>query len=395
MTIISPSKTYIILVNFNGWKDTAECIESLLHLRNRDFQIVVVDNCSPNCSTDRLAEYLRGKSDYIPAPPGKLKKYVLPFAGKPVPFAEYGLAEAEQGGNRADEAKLSKEIAAGKFVGYCGKYPVAIIQAGTNSGFTAGNNTGARYAFAKNDASYFWFLNNDMIADPASLDKLIETAGSKNGAGARVLVYHDPETIQALGGSTGMSWKSFGHHLHEFTPDCPEYDGDFEIPGYIHGGCMFFPAAMLKDIGLFDEALFMWAEDSDLSLRAVRAGYKLVYSSGARVWHKEGGSTAEVKTFEVFGRDKPYRSVSRDVITVYYHLRNHLYLTHKHFPGKTVFYFFLRSLPFAMKKLVLILFFNDFKWRRMKLVFRGLWDGVFRRMGKRIDPYEYAQSRKK
>ncbi len=57
MEHLSVSRVYIIIVNWNGWKDTIECLESLLCLEYNDFRIVVCDNGSHDDSIVKLREW--------------------------------------------------------------------------------------------------------------------------------------------------------------------------------------------------------------------------------------------------------------------------------------------------------------------------------------------------
>jgi len=47
-------KVYIILLNYNGWTDTIECLESVLRNDYPNYQVIVVDNNSPNNSIEYL-----------------------------------------------------------------------------------------------------------------------------------------------------------------------------------------------------------------------------------------------------------------------------------------------------------------------------------------------------
>ena len=49
--------TAIIILNWNGYKDTIECLDSLLNCQN-DFFIVVVDNGSDNNSVEFIKKHL-------------------------------------------------------------------------------------------------------------------------------------------------------------------------------------------------------------------------------------------------------------------------------------------------------------------------------------------------
>ena len=61
--------TYIILVNWNGWPDTIECLESLLRLTNSAFRIVVCDNGSDDDSLRQIQRWAAGKQPALAADP--------------------------------------------------------------------------------------------------------------------------------------------------------------------------------------------------------------------------------------------------------------------------------------------------------------------------------------
>lgn len=45
---------FIIIVNYNGWKDTIECLESLQNVTYPNYRIIVVDNNSTNSSLEYI-----------------------------------------------------------------------------------------------------------------------------------------------------------------------------------------------------------------------------------------------------------------------------------------------------------------------------------------------------
>ena len=59
----------------------------------------------------------------------------------------------------------------------------------------------------------------------------------------------------------------------------------------ISGACMMFQKKMIKNIGLFDERFFLYFEDTDFCLRAIKAGYKVVYYPEAQIVHHKGASS--------------------------------------------------------------------------------------------------------
>jgi GT2 family glycosyltransferase len=62
-TTAAPSpRVAIVLVNYRGWRDTVECLDSLLALRYPAFHVFVVDNESPDDSVARITPRLREHS---------------------------------------------------------------------------------------------------------------------------------------------------------------------------------------------------------------------------------------------------------------------------------------------------------------------------------------------
>jgi GT2 family glycosyltransferase len=78
--------------------------------------------------------------------------------------------------------------------------------------------------------------------------------------------------------------------------DKGQYDEPREVE-MICGGAVLFKADVLRTVGLFDEYYFVYYEDSDLSLRIRKAGYKLMYQPKALVRHIHAGSSTEYSPF--------------------------------------------------------------------------------------------------
>jgi GT2 family glycosyltransferase len=155
-------KIYIIILNYNGWDDTIECLESVFKLNYGSFQVVIVDNNSENNSLEKIKSYIDGSLNLELNVNPELKHLVYPLSKKPVSYVFYNRDEAEKSGNLELEKKL--------------KNPVILIQSGYNGGFSYGNNIGIKYSMAKNDFEYIWLLNNDTVVEKDSLSKLVEKA---------------------------------------------------------------------------------------------------------------------------------------------------------------------------------------------------------------------------
>ena len=118
----------IIILNWNGWKDTIECLESLYQIAYPNYDVIVVDNGSVDDSIERIKEYAEGKLEVISNFFDHSKK------DKPIRYIEYSKEEAEgRGGKEAEFTDLSSA----KFI---------LIKCGKNYGFAEGNNLAIRYA---------------------------------------------------------------------------------------------------------------------------------------------------------------------------------------------------------------------------------------------------------
>ena len=85
---------------------------------------------------------------------------------------------------------------------------VLVLESGKNLGFAGGNNAGIRHALA-HGADYVWLLNNDTKPDPHALAELVAKAltDTKIGAVASICYYADaPSTVQAWAGARVNLW---------------------------------------------------------------------------------------------------------------------------------------------------------------------------------------------
>ncbi len=161
-----------------------------------------------------------------------------------------------------------------------------LLPAGRNGGFSAGNNIGIRWALQHAAPTFFWLLNNDTVPPPDTLALLLAEAAAdpQTGLVGTVLHYaHAPGTVQAWGGGRIHPTTAFATHFttpHTFGPGT-----------YLTFASVLLRAEMLHQIGLLDEAFFMYFEDADLCLRAQKAGWRMRVAPTTAVLHREGGST--------------------------------------------------------------------------------------------------------
>jgi GT2 family glycosyltransferase len=230
-------KVDIILVNWNRADLTIECLRSLKAIDYPDHELIIVDNAS----TDGSAGVL--KSSF-------------------------------------PDARL--------FVN------------DRNLGFAGGNNVGVRYA-VDNNADYVLLLNNDTEVDPRFLSELVAAteADPKIGiAGSKIYYFSEPRRLWYAGGSVDL-WTGDTHHIGENELDAGQYDVAKDTD-YVSGCAMLIKRRVLEEIGLFDERMFLYYEDSDYCMRARRHGYRVVYVPSSVVWHKVSSTTGKVKDLQLF-----------------------------------------------------------------------------------------------
>lgn len=219
--------------------------------------------------------------------------------------------------NNDNDDELSEEI--GKFRG------ILFIQSKDNLGYSGGNNLGIKKAFEEK-ADYIFILNPDTTIDSKAIENLALAAERSSAGilGPKVL-FDDKKTIWFAGGILDIA-NVLGKHRGVDERDSGQYDKEEETD-YITGGMFFIKREVLEKIGLFDEKYFLYLEDSDLCLRAKRAGFKIFYAPKAVVYHKNAQSTGLGSSLQD-----------------YYITRNRLLFAAKFLPFRTRFALFREAL---------------------------------------------------
>lgn len=235
-------KIAIVILNFNGTKDTIECLESINKLSAADIAFsVIIDN-------------------------GSKEKF------------------------KVESSKLK--------VG-----DINIIRSEENLGFAGGNNIGIKYAL-KNGADYIFILNNDTILDKNLIKELLVVMESDEKIGvvvpkiyfAKGYEFHkdryEKDQLGKIFWYTGgiMDWKNvIGFHRGVDQVDSGQFDEITETE-YATGCAMFVKKEVFERVGFFNEKYYLYYEDADFSERVKSAGYKIIYAPKAILWHKNAGS---------------------------------------------------------------------------------------------------------
>jgi len=176
-----------------------------------------------------------------------------------------------------------------------------LIENGKNLGFMEGSNVGLRYALAQ-PAGWALLLNNDISVDPAMLSEMMNVAIAHPDVGIiapKIYYFSEPNILWYAGGLINYLAGIISHRgLRQ--EDRGQYDR-IEETDYITGCAMLIKREVLETVGLLDPIYSpMYSEDADFSVRARRAGFKLMYVPRAKLWHKvssfSGGGLTPLKT---------------------------------------------------------------------------------------------------
>lgn len=245
-------KIGIVTLNWNGWQDTIECLESIKKSKNSNYTCVIIDNKSENESVSELKRWIKSDDGF---------------------FKKEMTSNPQEAINDAHISKYNS------FLLYLNS---------ENSGFAKGNNIAIRW-FLSAGYDRIFLLNNDTIIYPDTLEKLIYYSKLKDHdvLTSNIVYHHDNNII----------WNSGGRFT--ITGTRKYYNQNKNLSDHNHGlkkiefatGCaLMVNASVFNEIGLLTEKFFFGEEDFDFCKR-LKENKKNVYCTLDTVLeHKVGGS---------------------------------------------------------------------------------------------------------
>lgn len=185
-----------------------------------------------------------------------------------------------------------------------------IISNERNAGFAVACNQG--YKASASTAEYILFLNNDTLLKCDIIEQCLIyfQAEPKVGAVSPCIDYFQPAGSPWFHGS--MIDESSGLAVHNNTN---VQTSPTEVPWLT--GCSFFVRKdVFRTAGMFDESLFMYCEDVDLSIKIRKSGHKLVLLPDVSVVHKVSAS-AKRRVFK----------------SLFFDVRNKFIMCNRHYKG--------------------------------------------------------------
>ncbi|MCD1617406.1 glycosyltransferase family 2 protein [Salipiger marinus] len=194
-----------------------------------------------------------------------------------------------------------EKIAKGLQAPWAKAAPVRLIQSGRNGGFGAGNNVGIRAGLSDGSCpDYVYILNSDAFPAPDAIRLLLGHLERHPEAGFAGSYIHGEDGVPHITAFRFPSVASefegaarFGpitRLLREHVVPLPLPRGTTRVD-WLAGASLMMRHSVLDRIGLFDETFFLYFEETDLCLRAARAGFETHYVRASEVLHIGSVST--------------------------------------------------------------------------------------------------------
>ena len=244
---------------------------------------------------------------------------------------------------------------------------VIFLSTETNLGFSGGCNVGIRRALEE-EADYVLLLNSDALAGPEMVTELVRLAEIHDQAGilGPVILFNDHTRVWYQGGTLS---RILGYTRHPGMGKSQETEIDVFPTDFVPGTAMFIRRAVFEEVGLLDEDYFLYVEDVDLSERARRANFEVVYCPSAIALHKVSAS-AGVRGTNIL---TPLRA--------YYFARNMILFIRKNMRGLRKFTS-LNGQIYVRAPYYVLNMFADGQPQGLWPYLQGIWDGLLGRTGK-------------
>lgn len=243
------------------------------------------------------------------------------------------------------------------------KFPkVKIVKSEKNLGACGGKNLGQKQA----KGEYLFFLDSDTIVDKKILTEMVKIAESeaKIGMVCPKMYYLDKKnTIWYAGASINLltsQAKNIGNHEEDQGQFDQVRETSFAPTAYLAKRIV---AEKLKGHG---EMFFMGYVDSDYGYRTLEAGFKVMFSPKAKLWHRIN-QEENVKSIRALGYNLPLRA--------YYFARNRVVFMKAHAPAVNFLIFMILFFP-LMTTYITYKIISFKGWQFLKPHLEGSLDGL-------------------
>jgi hypothetical protein len=216
--------TACIILNYNNFNETKNCIESLESQNKKPF-IIIVDNNSKDGSGEELEKY----------------------------FPNYVFLKNKK-----------------------------------NLGYTGGNNLGIKYALKNNFKYILILNNDTIIKDNNLINKIEKTFEINPKIGIIGLSIINRDTNKLYYDFTKLKgfYKVLSYFIKTFDPNNIQNELKKYYSLYVSGSAFAISSECINKTGYFDERFFMYLEEIDMCIKAHNNNYFVIYSNDIKIYRK-------------------------------------------------------------------------------------------------------------
>jgi GT2 family glycosyltransferase len=266
ISVMTYPSIFVIVLNWNSWKQTIECLGSIFRNDYPNYRVIVCDNDSQDGSLEYIKAWAKGRSDTVSSANDRLGAPYIPAIDGPVTYEECTWPCVAQG----------EEAAQG---GAC----LTLIQTGENLGYGGGNNVGLRYAFRSNPTTYALIVNSDVVIPPHFLTKAMNAmlygpARNTSVVGFPAYFHQNPRRLECA----YLRDRFTRGPVHVTV--LPEPNEDKLKDAMAHGAALAIaPSAPVK---FFPEEYFLYCEDADYCRQVRKRGGSTFIQLDNPVYHR-------------------------------------------------------------------------------------------------------------
>lgn len=254
------ARVCIVMLNWNGWNDTLECLASLYNQSKYDFDIVLIDNNSTDNSIEMIRKWIQSPS--LPEE-SRFIRYFKRDLPANIPFIELNDSVKNIDLKQSDIPRI------------------ILIKNKENLGFARASNQGIKVAQKYLQSQFYLLLNNDTFVHPDAVHRLLDTAQEYPDIGAfqSAIYYYDrPEKIWHVGGVI-LPWIQTRYYRKAVAKKIRQTKS-------LSGCALFIPERTIRETGYLSEIFFHGEEDLNYSIRLLKAGKQALIVNDSFVYHK-------------------------------------------------------------------------------------------------------------
>lgn len=290
----------IIILNWNGWKDTIECLESLYRVDYPNYEVILIDNFSTDNSVKMIKSWINWKveveSEFFKKTKCTHELSLYEYTKNDIYNWKYLQWKLE-----FDNLPSAKKL--------------FLIKNDDNYWFAWWCNIGIKQVITESMSDYIFLLNNDTVIDKSYFTELFDQINLT-----------DSHKIWCIG------WKIYNYYTNDFWINTYKNYPEISKVWNLTWAGLLISLDSLRDKWLFDEYLFLYCEDYDLTYRISYDYDNFYINTKSKIYHKAEASSSKMlerklklqirNQFILYKRHKKYYPTKEFIRTLLIFLNN-------------------------------------------------------------------------